>query len=43
MTALITPATPTTNGTIAAELDSLLLVWGVVYAAADGPWFPWPL
>jgi hypothetical protein len=21
----------------------LWLVWGVVYAAADGPWFPWPL
>ena len=21
----------------------LWLVWGVVYAAADGPWFPWPV
>jgi 2TM domain len=21
----------------------LWLVWGVVYAAASGPWFPWPL
>jgi fatty acid desaturase len=21
----------------------LWLVWGVIYAAADGPWFPWPL
>jgi hypothetical protein len=21
----------------------LWLVWGVVYLAADGPWFPWPL
>ena len=19
------------------------LIWGIVYAAADGPWFPWPL
>ncbi len=21
----------------------LWLVWGIVYAAASGPWFPWPL
>jgi 2TM domain len=21
----------------------LWLVWGVVYLAADGPWFPWPV
>jgi fatty acid desaturase len=21
----------------------LWLIWGVVLAAADGPWFPWPL
>jgi hypothetical protein len=21
----------------------LWLVWGVVWAAASGPWFPWPL
>jgi hypothetical protein len=72
MTERITPATPTTNGTTAADADSVLreraihqlktrrdfrahllayvlvnaflwLVWGVVYAAAAGPWFPWPL
>jgi hypothetical protein len=72
MTELITPDTPTTNGTIPAETESLLrerairqlkkrrdfrahllayvlvnaflwLVWGVVYLAAAGPWFPWPL